>query len=733
MTLLQSQKPLNTVTQFTKGIKQHGLVLLLLCILTIIVRYNGVSLISTHYIGGAERDAGLYIWLSKVSLKALNPNHWFSTNAFFPYTKTLAWSDSFILPAALIQALCVFGVAHSLAYNSIILVVGLLNGAMVYLFSFKLFNDRLAATVAGSACILLAYFSSNLGHPQLQFAFFIPLTALLVFRCIDKPSKQVGIGLGLCIGGAFLTTVYYAVFCGLIAFLLFGLHLVSGNSRNELKRLTPSFLGSLIGVAPLIPFILPYLDVEATFGGRHFYEAHAFGASPLSYVSQSPQSLLYSFTSSWSHSEAWLFPGFLVAGVFLYLSIQALSSYRRSLFLGSLIVFVLVSLLPVAVIQSPLICCICSLLLWMHPLVFFREYAIKNHDAKIAILGFAVFFVGLSFGSLTPSDGVWWDLSPFSIFFRFMPGMSGVRVSARLGLIALMLMCTSMSFLFNGLTNTSKRWCLAAVLILGVGLENWVCVYPIETIPATPDAVTQLKSIKPTNSAAIILPLTTSINTGGRVSSWSDFAFQNVNAMNWFAETDIKLVNGYSGIRSDIIENYPRKLSGFPDARSLTTLGLLPNLDYVVVLPQFTAHRTAQALLTALGNYSDQITPVYEGADGSVLLKFTPLTSHITKESFLLRVPSQQESALTISLRSPIEVHDNSESKEVVVDVLSVSLSGEETKITEVRIPTGKQWVERTVQLQSQNPGVAPHFLRFIPQNFADVEMGTRIWSNRSG
>jgi hypothetical protein len=720
------QKFITTIgANASSKLKRHGIAFLFFGLLLVILRFSSIRLLSSHYLGGAERDAGLYIWLSNVALQSLSLDGWFTTNAFFPYAKTLAWSDCFILPAIAVKLLAAFLSSHVLAYNIAMLLAAYLNGAFVYLLTHQLIGNRLAALLSGSCFISLGYFSSNLGHPQLQFAFFLPLSTILALRALKSRTFWSGFSLSVCIGATFLTTVYFAVFCILGAGTLIFLDSICLTPK-KVTQLKALFLGCIVGILPFIPFVLPYLDVQATFGGRHFYESYEFGATSLSYLSHSPQSLLYSFSSSWSHSEAWLFPGIVLLCLSLFESIQTLTSYRRTVFVGTLAVFALICFLPEAIRTSPLICCVCSLLLWLQPYLFFQQFKIDRHHHKPAIIGFCVFFCGLSFGSLSAFDHYWWDFSPYSTLFRCMPGMSGVRVSARLGLIALMLMCIVPAFTVVEIKKSSSRWCFSFLFVAIVVIENWVVAYPVETLPPTPEAIDKLISINPNNSVALILPLTTTINSGGRVSSWSDFAFQNVNAMNWFSDSSIHLVNGYSGIRSDIIENYPRKLSGFPDARSMTTLGLLPNLDYIVVLPQYTQHRTAEKLKEAIQAYSEQLSIVHEGNDGSVLLQLKPITRNITKDSFLLRIPAQQESTLTVDLRFTGDRSNSDQS--AIVDVVSVDASGAETSLPTIDVPKGSEWNEVEIRLSAKSPGIAPHFLRFSPRKFSAIDVGKRRW-----
>jgi hypothetical protein len=92
-----------------------------------------VSFLSERFLGGSYGDAGLYVWLVQSFVKNPLTALRFETNAFYPYPLTRAWSDSFLLPSALVYALMTWaGVSLTAAYNIVLTSALGMNAAASY-------------------------------------------------------------------------------------------------------------------------------------------------------------------------------------------------------------------------------------------------------------------------------------------------------------------------------------------------------------------------------------------------------------------------------------------------------------------------------------------------------------------------------------------------------------------------------------------------------------------------
>ncbi|RIL01799.1 MAG: hypothetical protein DCC75_13495, partial [Proteobacteria bacterium] len=162
-------------SSFRLSLHAAGILLLVL----LLIRASALPQLSSSYIGGFEGDGGLYIWLTQWNLSGLFSLPWFNTKAFYPYTRSLAWSDSYILPSLAAWPLVKLGASLALAFNLIILIANFLNGFLTYRLAYALTGKQEAALFAGISFMSLSSLTYNLGHPQLQFAFWLPLACHL--------------------------------------------------------------------------------------------------------------------------------------------------------------------------------------------------------------------------------------------------------------------------------------------------------------------------------------------------------------------------------------------------------------------------------------------------------------------------------------------------------------------------------------------------------------------------
>ena len=256
--------------------KQALAAAIIFLITALILRSAALAHFSTHYLGGSERDAGLYIWLVKSNLRDLFSLPWFDTKAFYPYGQALAWSDNFIIPSLIIWPLTKLGLALPAAYNTVLLGAQILNGLALFLLSFAVYGAWTPALVAGVAAVSSSTLTQHLGHPQLQFIFWIPLGMLAALRLAERPTLLRAIIPGLLLVGSFLCTVYYTVFLAL-ALCVMGLALLLLRStKNSITILVISAIGTLMAALLLLPFAGPYIHTHAAFGARKLYEMYYF-------------------------------------------------------------------------------------------------------------------------------------------------------------------------------------------------------------------------------------------------------------------------------------------------------------------------------------------------------------------------------------------------------------------------------------------------------------------------
>jgi hypothetical protein len=536
---------------------------LFFAVLTVVLRWPALEHLTTHYIGGSSLDAGLYVWLFKEAPLSLNLADWFTTNAFYPYKENLAWSDNFILPAVTGAVLRGFCVPEILAYNSIILIALTLCGYCTYRAARVLSLDPISSLVAGTIFASYAFISGHLGHPQLQFAFWIPLAFEFAIRLLAAPTIRNGFFLGMIVGSTFLTTVYYALFqIVMIGIMCIGSFIIK---KPSLRGFLTIAISPGLGLALFTPFIIPYLHVREALGPRRIYEAYYFSANALSWMASPEKSLFYGTTSAWSHSEAQLFPS-LTALLLCVLSFTSFELIPAVFFMG--------------VIASSLLALNLVTACFLWALLIYSVFNIRS--SRTLVLFCAVVFFTFSFGPLgNPEKGAL-ALAPYAIFYRFIPGLDGIRAVGRFGIPCCFFISILSAFGFakiaKKIPSPPLRLFFSFACCSLIIAEQYVSPIPLEPPKKPPIIFNQI----PDDGVVIVLPLTRELDKQGRPLSWGDFAEKNVNAMNFGSAYGLTLVNGYSGVRSPLMLNLPRWTAGFPDQASIRALKRIAGLRYVV-------------------------------------------------------------------------------------------------------------------------------------------------------
>lgn len=578
-----------------------------------IVRPIPFNSIQSEFLGGTLGDPGLYQWLARVALPNILGGHWFDLPAFYPYGQTLAWSDNFILPSTLFWFLKGLGASEPLAWNIIIIIAIALNGFTAYKLAFRILDDKISPLIVGVTFTSYSFLAEHLGHIQLQFAFFIPLTLLLLIDFYRKESFILALVLGFNFLAAFLTTVYYAAFSLLLIFLFCLATFLSEEKKPLLRKFIYQGIGFALPNLFLIPFILPYFNIKETFGGRELYEAFYFSASPLSFFSFGNSNLLYSFTSPWSHSEAHLAAGGVVL-LFCWVTVFFIGTKSRNIFFWLALLGHSSGLGAIFIIPTQTGRMIGALALWSSIIFGFLALAYEHKNKFLDDKGerlVLIFYVltltlcALSLGPLGNPEKGQLALGPYVLFSKIIPGLEGIRAIGRLGVV--WALCISILSAWGAKRVLSdKKFKIPATALLStiIVIEN--LNFPIGHGPERPPP--QITEKLPTEGTTlIVLPWTSERHA--RIESWSGFAKSQVQAMNWFALTPNIIVNGYSGMRSKLMTDLAEATRKFPDNRSLNILSTLVGLEKIIYLPEINGdlHFSSTKVSETLGNNGERI------------------------------------------------------------------------------------------------------------------------------
>lgn len=723
--LAASSTPLDFIEFHRSSKKNELFAISILLLFLVLIRYQAILNIQTLFLGGTQADAGLYVWLLRFhTIDQLNS--WFNTSAFYPYGNSLAWSDNFILPGLFGAGLIKLGIPLVVAYNLLILGANFLNGYLTYRLAFRISGLIIPALVAGTAFMCSSFFTGNLGHPQLQFAFWLPLGISLFLRAIATRGMRWTFFSALVVVATFLSTLYYAVFLALILCTLFVGVMLLRPERFNIKESACLLGASLLGLALLAPFVPAYLDSQRYFGGRQLYEAAAFSATFLSYFSAPPFHWYLSVTELFSHSEAHLFPG-------IFLILAFCLGFRRLLESKKLRVsgytfcalFFLTLLLTLTTTNRwgwyfEAAHYLAAASSWLTLGIFLYHINLLGRLEKrlglFIISGrgmFAIFslvallFLLISFGPLGNPEKHQAALGVHRFFFEFFPGLGSIRAISRAGMVVILFLAllSALSLAFLQKILSLREIAFAPLLIL-VLVENYCTTYPLEPQSVSPPLFNAISAL-PSKDAILTLPFSAELNAQGEVQSWFQLARRQVDAMNWSLNTTHPTVNGYSGQRSWIINNFPKLMAGFPDRTSLNALGTVAGLRYVVFAPRFVENFNAEEFRHKLDGLAQQLELLGEDNEGNFLLEYKGEIKLSPK--FYLLAPTQQDksSNLVFSLMSPYEKAD----REITI---SLQLEDSASELSNIKIKTDGVWNQYQVELPIRKSRVAPLKLRLL-------------------
>lgn len=724
----------------------HSLTTLLLFLMAIAcLRHELFAHFATHYLGGYEGDPGLYIWLIEVTIRDLLHAPWFSTPAFYPYGASLAWSDNFILPALFCAGLRALGIPPIPSYNLMLLAAMLLNGWCVYRLALTLGAREWGARTAGFAVLSFSALAFNLGHPQLQFLFWVALGLERLFIYWRNPRFLNAVLIGLCVDGAFLSAIYYALFLALALVVSAVVLMLTERRWSFFVVMTKLGPGLFTAAVPLIPFVTPYLAVRDVFGPRAIFESFYFGATARSYLSAAPGSRFLQWTTAWSHDEAHLGIGLtsaviLIGALFAGIRERAIRAPLLSLAAVLALLLVLGFRDQTALVRSISAASLWVLLLaglWLARRCGRTNSASTSISTSTSCPGYsaawatisvsAIVFFSLSYGPLARPDRHETLLSPFAAIYHLMPGFSSLRAISRAGIVVYMFLALLLARALSGnLGRTLERLHLAWLPGLLLVVEGLPLFLPLQPPTPTPTAIQafleesrvtadQAPSTSSMRSAVIVLPLA-AVDNNRTVREWSQFARFNTNYMNWLFAGLRPTLNGYSGQRSKIMLEMPGQTADFPDTRSQYALCQVYGLGEIILLggaiPQF----NEAELYRRLDRPAAAFELLAAFPDRSYRLK--PRCHLQIAKSFDLLLPAAGEKRVRIELRPAQQPEKadmkSSEDRGQAAVVEAVLRDDEhESELARVTLMPNAQWSLLSLLIPSGRETVRPLRLRF--------------------
>ena len=272
-----------------------------------------------HHLG----DPALNAWILSWNLHALadHPLQIWDANIFFPYRRTLAYSENLLVPSLLLLPARAMTANPVALYHASLLGGIFLSALAAFALGYRVSGSFVAALIPGIAFAFCPFRLGHYGHLQMQHGAFIPLALLgfLVYR--DRleagASRRFPVlaATALCVLFQFASNMYFALFLTTVL-LMWQVLLIRGVHR-ELRIpavADAAILWALVAVL-VLPLAVPYLLTQREMGfGRNMQEIVAYSADVADYFKYNARNLWFGTrTPAAEEPEHSLTPGILLA------------------------------------------------------------------------------------------------------------------------------------------------------------------------------------------------------------------------------------------------------------------------------------------------------------------------------------------------------------------------------------------------------------------------------------
>jgi len=443
------------------------------------------------------------------------PGHIFDANIFYPQRRSLAFSETLLVPGIAAAPLFWLGAGAVLVYNLVFLSAMVLSGLGVVLLVHELTGEAGPAIVAGIIFAFLPFRMDHYAHMQLQQTEWIPLALWALHRVSNTGRWADGVKLGALTAFQMLSCMYFGIFLvpylAVVALVLLladvrkkrvetGM-VVSWDAPALRRRVLVLLLAGAVCLTITAPVARAYMAAKAVVGERSAEEVANGSATWRNYLSAPSMNVMYGrWSEDFGGAERRLFPGVVATAL------------------------ALVALWP--------------------PLS-------KPRIAYGVALLFA-FDMSLGFNGLT-----------YRLLYNYILPFRGLRIPARMGLMVGFTLAVLAGFGTARLTALARRplarHVAVAVIALLVLLEYRSQPLRLTTIPLAPPDIygDLLKDRGDAPTVAIIeLPI-----------AKEDPTFMYYSTFHWQY-----LLNGYSGFFPPAFDRLAHLLDEFPYGGSLTAI-----------------------------------------------------------------------------------------------------------------------------------------------------------------
>jgi hypothetical protein len=220
-----------------------------------------------------------------------DPWHLFDANIFYPSSAALAYSDAMLLVSAAGAPAIWSGVSPAIVHNVLLGAAFVSSMWAAFLLVRDLTGSARAAWLAAIFFGLAPYRFAHIGHLELQWVMWMPLSLRLLHRLLAAPSAGRALALGGAVACQALTSIYYGAYLTLYvvvaAVILFALN---ASVRRRVTIMMP------LAVLPLLVVVLiygpPYSHSRQQHGARSVSEITEYSATPSDFLRVPPNNRL---------------------------------------------------------------------------------------------------------------------------------------------------------------------------------------------------------------------------------------------------------------------------------------------------------------------------------------------------------------------------------------------------------------------------------------------------------
>ncbi|MCC6456373.1 MAG: hypothetical protein IT328_15570 [Caldilineaceae bacterium] len=244
-------------------------------------------------------DPILNTWIMAWEHHALltQPLQMWNANIFYPYTRSLLYSETMLIPSFTLFPVSVAIGNPILTHNLLVLLGFTATGTSGYLMGRYLFRSHWSGLVLGSVLAFNSFSLSNVAQAQLLHLEWLPLALIYLGKLLERPRLRFGLLFAFFLAAQFYTVIYY----GLFGFVIVGIVGGGGWLLKEFpaRGLRWRALGMLVGstlfaLMLCLPLGLAYYNLSQERGlARTLADAWPFSASLEMWMTAPPHNLLY--------------------------------------------------------------------------------------------------------------------------------------------------------------------------------------------------------------------------------------------------------------------------------------------------------------------------------------------------------------------------------------------------------------------------------------------------------